>query len=323
MLDGLFLVCARRLASAVALAGALACGGVAAATPCPPPPQAPSPQQIEAARAEARDHGLLWRLRKDGRESYLFGTIHVGTLPWSFPGPALRQALARTDVLALELDLADPAVARQLRAASAGANVPALPAALRRRLDAQIAAACLPADALNGLHPVLQVLSLSLWLARADGLDAAYAQELMLAAQARAAGRRIASLESVERQLGLLLPADASQTQALLEQALDQLERERVRPTLRRLATAWADGDLDTLEQYADWCECADTEDQRAWLRRVNDERNEHLADGIDALHAQGGRVFAAVGALHMTGALALPKLLAQRGYTVQRVVFR
>lgn len=323
MLDAPLLFCARRFASVAVLAGALAGGGVAAATPCPPPPQAPSPQQIEAARAEARDHGLLWRLRKDGRESYLFGTIHVGKLPWSFAGPTLRQALERTDVLALELDLADPAVARQLRAASAGATVPVLPAALQRRLDAQMAAACLPAAALGGLHPVLQVLSLSLWVARADALDAAYAQETMLAAQARAAARPIVSLESAERQLALLLPADAAQTQALLEQALEQLEHDRLRPTLRRLAQAWADGDLDTLEHYADWCDCADTADQRAWLRRVNDERNEHLADGIDALHAQGGRVFAAVGALHMTGALALPKLMAQRGYTVQRVLFR
>jgi len=322
MLAPRFPACARRLAGVLALAGALASGGVAAAQ-CPPPPQAPSPQQLQAARADARDHGLLWRLRKDGRESYLFGTIHVGKLPWSFPGPTLRLALERSDVLALELDLTDPTVARQLRAASADTHVPALPPALRRRLDAQMAAACLPAQALNGLHPVLQALSLSLWVARADALDAAYAQELMLAAQSRAAGRRIVSLESVERQLGLLLPADAAQTQALLEQALDQLERERVRPTLRRLAQAWADGDLDTLEQYALWCDCADTEDQRAWLRRVNDERNEHLADGIDALHAQGGRVFAAVGALHMTGALALPNLMAQRGYTVQRVLFR
>ncbi|HYN59292.1 MAG TPA: TraB/GumN family protein, partial [Rubrivivax sp.] len=79
---------------------------------------------------------------------------------------------------------------------------------------------------------------------------------------------------------------------------------------------------LATLERYASWCECADSEDQRALLRRLNDDRNAHLADGIDALHAQGHRVFAAVGALHMTGPQALPRLLAQRGYSVQRVPF-
>ena len=85
------------------------------------------------------------------------------------------------------------------------------------------------------------------------------------------------------------------------------------------LAEAWAAGDLQTLERYAQWCECADTDEQRAWLRRLNDDRNPQLAAGIDALHARGHKVFAAVGALHMTGAQALPRLLQQRGYQVQR----
>jgi uncharacterized protein YbaP (TraB family) len=33
--------------------------------------------------------------------------------------------------------------------------------------------------------------------------------------------------------------------------------------------------------------------------------------------------VFAAVGALHMTGAKALPMLLKQRGFTVQRIALQ
>jgi uncharacterized protein YbaP (TraB family) len=88
----------------------------------------------------------------------------------------------------------------------------------------------------------------------------------------------------------------------------------------RRLAQAWADGDLGALEDYPNWCRCADTESQRALLRRLNDERNAAMAERIDALHGQGRRVFAAVGALHMTGPQALPLLLAQRGFEVQRV---
>ncbi|MGL6109973.1 MAG: TraB/GumN family protein [Rubrivivax sp.] len=289
---------------------------------CLPPPQPPSVQQLQAARDGARDHGMLWRLVKDGRESYLFGTVHVGKMQWGFPGPALRQALSRTDVLALELDPTDPAVARQLGSAMRSASLPALPEALRRRLEEQTATACVPAGTWQGVHPLLQVLSLSLLAVREDALDVAYAQESMLADLARAGGRPIVSLESVEQQLGVLLPTDAAQALALVDQALDLLERGRVRPTLGRLAQAWADGDLETLERYADWCECADRDEQRAWLRRLNDERNAHLASGIDALHAKGKRVFAAVGALHMTGPVALPKQLAQRGYTVQRVAF-
>jgi len=312
---------ARRCAWLAGLALALGSTGSVAEPGCAPVPPPPSAEQLQAAQRTASDRGMLWRLSKDGRESYLFGTIHVGKLQWSFPGPALRQALARSDLLALEFDPGDPRAAELLRAASR-ADTPALPDTLRRRLQAQMLAACLPAQALDGLHPVLQTLSLSLLAARQDALDAAYAQELMLAAQARAAGRRIVALEGIEQQLALLLSSDAAQTQVLVEQALEQLERGRTRPLLRRLAQAWADGDLDTLEQYASWCECADSEDQRALLRRLNDERNAHLADGIEALHAQGQRVFAAVGALHMTGPQALPGLLAQRGFRVQRVAF-
>jgi hypothetical protein len=310
----------RAMAWATAALLALILGDAGAAPVCPPPPPAPTAAQWQAAQREARDVGLLWRLSKDGRDSWLFGTIHVGKLAWSAPGPTLRQALARSDVLALEIDPSDPQLAERLQQTLRDA--PAADAALRQRLQAQVAAACLPADALQSLHPMLQLMTLTLLQARQDDLDAAFAQELMLAAAARAAGMRIVALESVDQQVSALLPADAAQMQRLLEQGLEQLERGHASPVLRRLAAAWAAGDLDTLQRYAEWCECADTAEQRAWLRQLNDERNVHLAAGIDALHARGQSVFAAVGALHMTGAQALPGLLQQRGYKVQRVGF-
>jgi hypothetical protein len=309
---------ARAWATAALLAFSLP--GAFAASVCPPPPPAPTAEQWQAARREARDVGLLWRLSKNGRDSWLFGTIHVGRLAWSAPGPALRQALARSEVMALEIDPTDPQLAARMQQLMRDA--PAADAALRQRLQAQVAAACLPADALQRLHPMLQLMTLTLLQARQDDLDATFAQELMLAAAARAAGMRVVALESVEQQVGALLPQDPSQMQRLLEDSLQQLESGRATPVLRRLAEAWAAGDLDTLQRYAEWCECADTDEQRAWLRQLNDARNAHLAAGIDALHTSGQKVFAAVGALHMTGAQALPQLLQQRGYKVQRVGF-
>ncbi len=45
------------------------------------------------------------------------------------------------------------------------------------------------------------------------------------------------------------------------------------------------------------------------------------MAARIDALHGDGKRVLVAVGALHMTGERGLPKLMAARGYTVERLV--
>jgi len=58
-------------------------------------------------------------------------------------------------------------------------------------------------------------------------------------------------------------------------------------------------------------------------MRRMLDERNPGLANGIDAIHASGKTVFAAVGSLHMIGKLGLPALLSERGYKVERVDFK
>ncbi len=292
-----------------------------AATPaaCPPVAPAPTPEQIQAAQRDARDRGFLWRISKHGRSSYLYGTLHLGRMPWVFHGPRLREAVAQTDTLALEVDLTDPALT-QSPPAAATAPMP-LTDALRTRLSRQIAAACVPEAALQRLNPLMQAITLTVLAARWEGLDANFAQEIVLATAARLQQRPIVALESAQSQLAVLLPADAAEAQRLLDQALEQLETGRARPLLRRLADAWAEGRFDEIENYAQWCECADTPQDRAFLRRLNDERNAPMAERIDAMHGEGKRVLAAVGALHMTGERGLPRLMAARGYTVQRLV--
>src|SRR5687767_2783013 len=102
--------CASPLARAADAASA-----PAAPLVCPPVAQAPTSEQLQAAQRDARDRGFLWRISKQGRSSYLFGTLHLGRMPWVFAGPRLREALANTDTLALEIDLTDPAVLQNPR----------------------------------------------------------------------------------------------------------------------------------------------------------------------------------------------------------------
>ena len=64
------------------------------------------------------------------------------------------------------------------------------------------------------------------------------------------------------------------------------------------------------------------TKADRTAMKRLLDDRNPVLADGIDALHASGKSVFAAVGALHMIGPTGLPAQMAQRGYKVEQGEF-
>jgi len=305
----------------LALATAALFTSAHAQSPCPPSVQMPSAEQMQAGLKAARDRGFLWRISKDGRSSYLYGTIHIGKFEWAFPGKTVTKALMDADTLALEVDLTDPAVAKSVTAGNA-AQRPELPAALRERLERQFSAACVPSAALASFHPVMQAITLTVLAARWDGLDPSFAQELSLAGFARAAQRPIVSLETPQSQMALLVPADEQAVLAMIDRTLDHLERNRVRPMFMRMGAAWENGDLRELESYESWCDCVASDEERAFMTRLNDGRNPHLADGIDTLHRQGKKVFAAVGALHMTGPKALPLLMVERGYTVERLSF-
>ena len=284
-------------------------------TACPPA----LPTQPESATAP-RDRGVLWRATRDGRTVYLFGTLHVGKPNWRKLGPLTSAALRASDVLALEVDPSDPALIK----AMADSRPPQpLPDELQARLTRAFERACLSTDALATLHPVLQATTLTVMEARWLGMDSSYAMEQVLAAQVRALGRRVVALESVATQIQALVPDDEAEARVLLDQSLLQLEDQSARRVLDRLATVWEQGDLAGLEDFESWCECAASEADRASMRKLNDDRNAPLADGIETQHRLGKRVFAAVGALHMTGPQSLPLLLAQRGFKVERVAFR
>ena len=279
----------------------------------------PPPLPVQATTTPERDRGLLWRLTRDGRSSFLFGTLHVGKPAWRRFGPQLSAALRSTDVLALEIDPSDPELANALAELQPQGL---LPEALQKRLNEAYARACVAPESLATLHPVLQATTLMVLDARWLGMDPSLAMEQLLVAQVRGSGRRVVSLETVAQQKAVLVPADPDDALAALEQSLAQLEDKTSRRVLGRLSQTWEKGDLAALEDYASWCECTHNEEDKAYMRKLNDERNPALADGIEAQHKQGRRVFAAVGALHMTGPQALPLLLAQRGFKVERVRF-
>lgn len=291
------------------------------AADCPPPLPELNPEVMERVHYEAQDRGLLWRLTRDGRESWLFGTLHVGRLAWAAPGPAVREALRGSDLIALEIDVLEPRTSQALQVALAAAPTATPPPALQQRLARLVERACLPPKTSEQMPALMLALQLSLLEARREGLEPFFAQEIILGMAARASRKPVVSLETVEGQVSALVPKDREALLRDIDRALALIERGQARGMMRRLAQAWADGDLETLAAYEQWCDCIVDEHDRASFARLNDQRNPHLARRIAELHGDGQRVFAAVGALHMTGPLALPRLLADAGFRVERVV--
>jgi uncharacterized protein len=289
-------------------------------TDCPPTAQPPSVDLFREATVQAKDRGLLWRIRKDGHDSYLYGTLHVGRALWMVPGPKLAAALRESDTLALELDPLDPQVQATMRTSLAQRPSVTLPVALRQRLDQQLARECLTAIAAD-LGPVeMQVMGLATLVGRRAGYDPGFGSEVLLSAMAQANGMPVQSLETVDQQLDALLSSDAAQAVETVAEGLDDLESGRQARVLMATVQAWDRSDIKALENYAAWCECTETPLALAQMHRLLDERNPLMARGIARLHQQGKRVLAAVGSLHMVGPQGLPALLAKQGYAVQRL---
>ena len=291
-------------------------------TVCPPAAEQPSPEAIQDAVLNASDHGFLWRISKDGRTSFLYGTLHVAKFEWMFPGPSVMQALIATDTVALELDVMDADIQRRVVKGMATSSNTALPAALVERMQQQADSMCVPYDSIAGLSPELQITTLTVMAGRGAGIDPAYAIDGVLAGIGHGANKKVVSLETPEVQLRMLQMKDAQETISFVQDSLDELEAGRTGTFLKRIAEVWADADYAEMARFNEWCDCLNTGIEREMMRRLLDGRNPGLADRIDALHRGGRQVFAAVGSLHMFGPLGLPALMEKRGYRVERVGF-
>jgi uncharacterized protein YbaP (TraB family) len=279
-----------------------------------------SPEAVREGMRKARDHGFLWRVSRDGRTSYLYGTLHAGKAAWMFPGPDVMRALAASDTVAVELDLVDPDVRARMLEAMAAQRRTELPEPLVVRMREQAAAECVPYESIAAFSPEMQVMTLSVTSGRREGIDAAYAIDLVLAGIGHGANKKVVSLETPESQLQVLTMRNAAETVAFVKDSLDDLQTGRARAQIERMAGIWAAGDFAQMSRFDEWCECLATESARLAMKRMRDDRNPRLAAAIDALHTSGKRVFAAVGALHMFGDIGLPALLEKRGYQVKRV---
>ncbi len=285
-----------------------------------PPQIKPTAQKFEAAQKNAHDHGFLWRISKDGHDSWLYGTIHIAKFEWMFPGPQVTQALQETDTMALELDVLDPSLQGNTALGVQKMRRTRLPHATVKRIRRLAEALCVPYERIADMPPELQVGMLETYMGRADGLEPEYAIDAFLAMLGHREHKAVISLETPEFQLSQLQMATSEETVKMVQEDLDQLGKDNGHGYVEKLARLWGDSDYDAMANFESWCNCMDTDIARMTMKRMLDDRNPAMADRIDKLHVSGKRVFAAVGSLHMFGAYGLPLLMERRGYRVARI---
>lgn len=295
--------------------------GHAVSAACPPPAPTLTPERIAQGMKNAPARGPLWRIEKNGRTSWLYGTIHAARMQWVFPGPGVMTAMRQSDTLALELNPMDADSLKPLTGSPGAQAVARVLDPLRHaRLNRQVNLACLPPSALDALRPAIRVAALLVLNARNDGLYLDFGIDSVLAGISQALKKPIVALETAGDQLVLVAGRNEDEERRVVDSALDELESGNSRQQVVELAQAWASADLDTLNAYPTWCQCMDSPEAKAFMKRMLDDRNVLIAQKIDRLHAGGQRVFTGVGVLHMIGEQGLPALMRAQGYRVEAV---
>ncbi len=270
----------------------------------------------------APPRGLLYKIIKNGRTAYLFGTIHVGTADF-FPLDLITtQALAQSSELAVEID---PTQTDKVQAAlQRYAVIPAserqdmqLPPALTQRLLKQLNALNLSSEVAETLKPWMSALTLALGAMHNAGFSSEYAVDLYLIGLARELNKLITELESIDFQFQLFDALPRPAQLAFLDETLALLENGQMVAETRTLINAWLGDDpsmLETLSRQS----LRDNPISAKWMeKKLFSERNHTMAKKIDQLLGTGRSPFIAVGSLHLTGADGLPALLRKQGYRI------
>ena len=272
-------------------------------------------QMAYVASAPAMNAGFLWKIEKDERTSWLYGTMHLNHIDFAKPGSQIMMGMRNSDVLAVEVNPYDQ------HAATTSAIMPTtikLSSSQLEKLRKAYAKDCVVFNAAN-ISSIGAISPLFITQAQRQALFSGFSPDSRLAQIARRTGKPIVSLETLEQQIAALTPSSQAEFDQIFESALINFESGKMEAELLQLNMAWRQSDWPTIIKL----EQDMTANQPAFAARLLDQRNMLMAEKINALHQEGKRVFVAVGAMHMAGKTALPKLLQDKGFIVKVVPLR
>ena len=262
----------------------------------------------------------LWSVRDDDTTIYLFGTVHVlkpgvqwfdGGVKRAFDGSdeLVLEILEPTDAQAMATTMAQAAMARD------GIKLSdRLSSDLRQRYQAAMTANGLPWQMFEAFNPWMAGMALSVQPLEKLGYQAELGAEKTLTVAAKAAGKRVSALETVEQQLGYFAGLPMAQQVKFLGATVDGLPD--MDSQFARLIRHWQQGDPERLAQEMN--ESLEATPELAQVLLI--DRNIKWALWIKGRLARPGTVFVAVGAGHLAGKGSVQDQLEQIGLEAVRV---
>ena len=274
---------------------------------------------LTAASARADDgptSGLLWRIEGAGpRASYLFGTVHSDDPGVTRLPSAVTSALDGARSVSLELL---PNMETQIASAQAmlytdGTRLSSvIGLSLYTRTRKAASAAGLPVQALESMKPWAVMIMLSM-----PPPTSGQFLDFLIYQRAEAAGKRTYALETYQEQLGVFEDLSVSDQKQLLKNPLDELPA--MPDYFRKLLKLYQARDLAGLRRLSeDSLRDSGAAGERL-MEGLMSKRNRRMVERMQARLQEGG-AFIAVGALHLSGADGLVRLLQARGLKLSKV---
>jgi uncharacterized protein YbaP (TraB family) len=262
-----------------------------------------------------------WRIPgENGGEVVLLGSMHV-LRPSDYPLPPAVDALVDgADGIVMEIDLDDVDAAAQQRIVFE-AMLPqgtllkdVLDEDVYAKVELEMRELGLDLEALEHFEPwFLAMTALELGM-RKIGFQPERGVEQYVIGRARAAGKEIVGLETLEFQIGLFDALPPEQQQAMLEQTLAELDEGAA--VLGEMVAAWRAGELESLsaellDEFDDFPGLYDT---------LVTKRNTAWVPSLEGMLGDGRRHLVVVGALHLVGPGSVVELLKKRGHEIERL---
>jgi uncharacterized protein YbaP (TraB family) len=265
-------------------------------------------------------HPAMWVVKDADTTVYMFGTFHMldGKRDW-FNGAVKRAFDASSEVVLEAIIPENPAemqpVILKYAVDPVGKTLSQkLNPDMKARLDKELGAIGLPAQAFDPLEPWFVSMTLTSLGAQKLGLKPEFGPEGILLKAAKAGGKSVGELEGVEKQLSIMDALPEATQIAAMGETLEEMPKlgQKFAPML----DAWSSGDTDRLVKLLDEGEETLPEFRKAMFT----DRNAKWADWVSARMQKPGVVFMAVGAGHLTGEDSVQSFLARKGIKAERV---
>ena len=267
---------------------------------------------------------MLWKVSDADNSIYLLGAFHMLKASDYPLAPSVNAALADVQQVFFEVaprEMADPALPAKMMQAATRTDGKTLQQTVSpatwRALQRYAAKNQMDVASLQGLKPWFVGMLLALTESQKLGLNPALGLDRHLMDRAAQAGTPTQGLETADAQIAMLDSLDATLQDAFLQDTLREMGD--FKGLFEALHTAWRQGDVAALERTA----LADMREQYpALYQRVNVDRNKAWLPQLDALLRDQARdnVLVVVGALHLVGSDGVVRMLADKGYRVERL---